>query len=332
MAIGNSCSIEEYVGKTIGLTFKDRGSANELVKSLPQYLKGAFGFSLVEIESQGFLLMLPSMEADLSIARIVKFAGQVRKQTGKSTLIQFKSMDSIRRRTLIKHRENFIVPDKQIYIPSLRMFLNESGSIRQFAGKERLSPSAQLLLLYHLQKKSLEGLPFKDVAEILNYSKKTISVVIAELQNHSVCEVERLNERNKVLRFNEKGCELWSRVSSLMSSPVQKVWYVEKSRLPAGLPLYASYDTALAHYTFIADSSQISFAIDRGFFTEHQKMFQEFLHPEEGDVRLEVWKYDPALLADREFVDKLSLTLCYRNTDDERVRKEITTMTNKIVW
>jgi DNA-binding MarR family transcriptional regulator len=327
-----NCLIEEYIGKTIGLGFRYKGSANELVKSLPQYLKGAFIFSLVEIEGVEFLLLTPLTELDLSTSQIVKFANQISKQTGKPTLIQFKSMDNIRRRTLIHNKENFVVLDKQIYIPSLRMYLNEGGSIQQFAAKENLSPSAQFLLLYHLQKASLEGLPFKDVAEALNYSKKNISVVAAELQRLSICEVEQINERSKVLRFNKKGRELWDNVSPLMASPIQKIWYIEKNQLPANIPFFASFDTALAHYTFIADSSLSSFAIDKKNFSEHQEELQEFLHPEDGNVRLEVWKYNPALLVDKQFIDRLSLALCYKDADDERVRKEITEMINKITW
>ena len=72
--------LEEYVSKTIGLTFNSKGIAKDLVKRLPQYLKGAFDFSLVEIEGQEFLLLMPSAEADLSTLRIVKFANQISKQ------------------------------------------------------------------------------------------------------------------------------------------------------------------------------------------------------------------------------------------------------------
>ena len=324
--------VGEYISKTIGLSFRDKRSANELVKSLPLYLKGAFNFRLIEIEGEDFLLTTPSVEVNLTTSRVVKFANQISKQTGKPTLILFRSMNNIRRRTLISYKANFVVPDKQIYIPSLRMYLNESGSIQHFATKENFSPSAQFLLLYHLQKTSLEGLPFKDVAEVLSYSKKTISLVATELQKLSVCEVEQIDERSKVLRFKKTGRELWDSVSLLMTSPVQKVWYIEKNHLPVNMSLYASYDTALAHYTFIADSSLISFAIDKKIFSELQEELQEFLHPEEGNVRLEIWKYNPALLVDKQFIDRLSLALCYKDTDDERVRKEITEMIDKIVW
>jgi hypothetical protein len=60
-------------------------------------------------------------------------------------------------------------------------------------------------------------------------------------------------------------------------------------------------------------SSQTSLAIDRKLFSEYQEKTQEFLHPEEGDVRLEVWKYNPALPANSQFIDRLSLALYYKN-------------------
>jgi DNA-binding MarR family transcriptional regulator len=222
------------------------------------------------------------------------------------------------------------VPERQIYIPSLRIYLNEVVDIQQLAGKEKLSPAAQLLLLYHLQKTSLEGLPFKDIAEVLNYSKKTISIAVAELQNLSICAVESMNDRNKVLRFKEKGRELWNSVSPLMDSPIKKVWYTAKDMLSADLPL--SSDTALAHHTFMVESSQTSFAIDKKEFSEHQAEMQTFLHSEEGDVRLEVWKYNPVLLANAQFINKLSLALCYKDTDDERIKKEIIKLIDNITW
>jgi hypothetical protein len=332
MQKNGNCQIEEYIRKTIGLDFKREGSADDVVKSFPEYLKRVFDYSLVRIDGQEFLLVRPSTEVDMPTAQIVKFTRQIEKQTGKPTLIEFRSLDSIKRRTLVSGRVNFIVPDKQIYLPMLRTYLSESGSIQDITLRETLSPSAQFLLLYHLQIKSLEALPFKEMADVLRYSAKTITVVVAELQSRSICEVVQAEGRNKALKFHNRGRELWDSVSPLMSTPIHKVWYIEKEALPADLPLCSSYDTALAHYTFIAGSSQLSFAIDKRIFARHQKSLQPFLHPEEGTVRLEVWKYDPMLLANEGFVDKLSLALCYRDTHDERVQHEITELINNMVW
>ena len=324
--------IEEYLNKTIGLACVAKGGASDFTRNLPLYLRTSFKFSILEIDGQDFLLLEPVDETIMQVSRVVKFARQIRNGTGLPTLVSFSMLDSVRRRTLIANRENFIVPDKQIYIPFLRMYLNESAAVRPVADRTALSPSAQLLLLYHLQKQSLEGRPFKDVAEALGYSKKTIFVVVAELRRLSLCEAEQADERSKVMRFNKNGRELWDDVLPLTISPVLKVWRIDEKRLPSGLPLFASYDTALAHYTFIAQSSLASFAVDKKAFLERPEEMRSFLHPEEGDIRLEVWKYDPATLADGRFVDKLSMSLCYKDSCDERVEGELERMINQMPW
>ena len=186
--------LEEYVSKTIGIAFRHKKLSDNLTKVLPQYLKGTFRFSYVEIEEQDFLLLILPDEIDLPVSQIIKFAVQIRRQTGKQTLIQFWSMDSLRRRTLISNKENFVVLNKQIYLPSLRIYLNEGNSLLQLSKKEKLSPS---------------------------------------------------------------------------------------------------------NATFII---------------------------------LEIWKYNPAILADGKFIDKLSLALCYKDMGDERVHKEINKMIDNIVW
>jgi len=323
-------TIEYYVNKTIGLSCNTKGNANNLTKNLPQYLKVTFDFSLLEIDNHDFLLLKPLNEVSLSTSQIVKFSKQILGKTGFPTLIQFKSLNSVQRRTLIRNRENFIVPDKQIYIPFLRMYLNESGNIQQLSDKEKLSPAAQLLLLYHLQKQSLEEMPFKDIAMILNYSKKTISLVTAELQKFNLCEVKSTTERNKVLYFKAEKRILWDIVSPLTDSPVHKVWYIQNEKIPLEMRLFDAYDTALAYYTFMAESSQISYAVDKRIFAEYQEKMQEFLHPEEGNVRLEIWKYNPAILANGHFIDRLSMILCYKGIDDERVNMEIGKLIEKI--
>jgi len=329
-----NCHLEQYLFKNMGLTFKEKIFDENLLRTMPQYLKGAFEFSLAEIEQQEFLLLNPSTQLNMTSAQIIKFANQIANQTGKQTLILLNSIDNIKRRAFIKNKSNFIVCNKQIYIPSLCMYLTERGATQQLQAKQNLSPSAQLLLLYHLQKQSLENIPFKDLAKLLNYSTKTVSLVASELQALSVCEINRLGNRNKTLHFSTYGKNLWEVVFPLMSVPIQKVWYMQKYNIPSGLPLYISHDAALSRYTLITEPSYTSYAIDRKIFSQyqHQQHLQPFLHPQEGDVRFEIWKYDPAPLANKELIDKLSLTLCYRETDDERIIKELETMINKTQW
>jgi hypothetical protein len=51
-----------------------------------------------------------------------------------------------------------------------------------------------------------------------------------------------------------------------------------------------------------------------------------------GDNEIEIWRYNPALLAENGFVDKLSLFLLMKNIDNERVEIELEIMMNEIKW
>ena len=52
----------------------------------------------------------------------------------------------------------------------------------------------------------------------------------------------------------------------------------------------------------------------------------------EANAEVEVWRYDPALLADGPDVDPLSLFLSLRNSPDERVQAELDDMMKGLSW
>jgi hypothetical protein len=51
-----------------------------------------------------------------------------------------------------------------------------------------------------------------------------------------------------------------------------------------------------------------------------------------GEVEVEVWKYNPALLSESGVVDRLSLYLLLKDYDDERVQIELEHMIHEIKW
>jgi len=240
-------------------------------------------------------------------------------------------IDTNLRRTLISGKVDFVVIGKQIYLPSMCMYLNERGLSLNVAGKMILSPAAQILLLYHLQVCSLERRTLKDVALLLNYSAKTVSVVTAELVKANICTLE-VQGRNKLLNFVQLGKDLWKTVEPLLESPIVQIYYIDE--LPDELEniVRISYDSALAHYTFLAESKQRTVAIAKRNPLVRGLLDNGNLHPTEGEIRVELWKYDPVLLSDSSFVDKLSLALCYKNNDDERINKELAGLIDGVKW
>jgi hypothetical protein len=84
-------------------------------------------------------------------------------------------------------------------------------------------------------------------------------------------------------------------------------------------------DSAMSYYSFLAKPRQTAIAISSS------SAKQMSLHETEGFYRVEVWKYDPIKLSSDEYADMLSVILSYKDSDDERIDKEIEYLENKIV-
>ena len=55
-------------------------------------------------------------------------------------------------------------------------------------------------------------------------------------------------------------------------------------------------------------------------------------NPEEAQLQLEVWRYDPQILTEEETVDPFSLYLSLKETEDERIESALTEMMEKLQW
>ena len=114
-----------------------------------------------------------------------------------------------------------------------------------------------------------------------------------------------------------------------LSSPIHKVVYIYPEDAE-NLERYSCYDNALAHYTDIIDSSQRCYAVDKRSISVNSigiKSDLNFI----GAVRLELWKYNPSILAENGIIDPLSMCLCYKDDDNERVLGEINKLVDKIL-
>ena len=93
---------------------------------------------------------------------------------------------------------------------------------------------------------------------------------------------------------------------------------------------YVTYDNALAEYTYMADGMGEAFAVYKNDDAIKRLKNGGVFNTVEGKYRIELWKYNPALLAKDGMVDGLSLALCYKDTDDERVVGELNDLVKKI--
>jgi hypothetical protein len=314
-------NISAYLDKSLGLRCHFEASDNNLGKSLPIYLRKSFNLQTLYIEDCKCTVAEPTIQmkcADLNGA--VK---EIKQRLGYDVVLCLNSLDSTMRRALVNARTAFLVPGKQVYLPFMYIIFKDRGMHSITATvNETLSPSAQMLLLFHLQVKSLDNMSLKEVASVLGYSAKTVSVILPEFVNNNLCTIEN-NGRQKRLRFDESRKTLWQKSKPYLQTPVKRVAYTDE--LPNAEEFRYSYDSAMSHYSFLTQPRQMSIAVSSGS-VKHMS-----LHPTEGAYRVEVWKYDPTKLSSDEYTDILSLILSYKDSDDERIAKEIEQLENKIV-
>lgn len=321
-------NVLKYLQEIVGLTGIMKNISLETLKKLPLYLSHAYHYSLFEMDGHSFLFVAEKNNSN------TKTASQLRKQS--QAIIQYIKLPVVLvlynpsaqvRRKLVQDRINFIVPDTQIYLPDLLISLKEINNKPQVF-LEQLTPSAQLLLLYHLQVEHLDDFSFKEIAEKLNYSAKTITKIATELKTKNLCKVAGRKEKRFVFDVGRK--QLWKMAESQMQSPIIKSYHTNRKENPN---FFISGDMALAHYTFLSETGKINYAVYKNLFEELKRNnYWDYLDDVEGEVAIEVWKYDPLLLSSNGYIDSLSLYLCYRGDINERVQMELEKLISNKIW
>ena len=91
---------------------------------------------------------------------------------------------------------------------------------------------------------------------------------------------------------------------------------------------------ALAHYSSLAEPTNPVFAVDRKKWKRIQasKNIKILDLAEPDALELEIWSYSPDLFAKSGVVDRFSLYLSLRATDDERVEAALEEMMEQVAW
>lgn len=314
-----------YIKEVLGLDLDIRPMNQDKLKKLPVYFKSEYRLYQSILFDKDLLFI--EVGGGYTTEKLRKHLEIIKQVYHANPVAIIGHLDAYKRLRLIAKKIPFIVPGKQMYMPDLLIDLREFGLT---PGKQpkSMSPATQFLLLYHLQVESLEGINLKGIAEKLNYDSATITRTAGYLQNMQICNLE--GTKDKLLYFKSERKELWEKLKPLMHSPVKKTSYYN-GRV-ADQNLYKANNNALAHYSDLNDDAVEHYAVRQGY---HEFIDDAFLTKTailEGNICIEEWKYNPGLLTKDDFVDPLSLYLCFKDNPDERVQIALEQMINSIKW
>lgn len=264
-----------------------------------------------------FVLLELKKDKSCTPMQLEQFANRLQGHFRKVIVFLLDPMPTYLRQRLAERGVYFIISGKYAFLP----FLFANRKMTDKTPAKQLTPSAQYLLLWHLQRISIEGETARTLEEVVPLSYLTISRAITTMEELGLCECRR-EGKTKVVHFSHSGKELWEQALPFMLSPVKDVMYCDSysgSAMTSGI-------NALSHYTHLNPDEQTTIVVTK---EQMKQLHVEGLNPVEGAVRIEVWKYVP--IANDGYVDKLSLALSLRDDNDERVQKEVEQMIES-VW
>ena len=300
--------------------------------NLPLFLRERFDFQSMRLFGKHYILALEKEDGDAeSPGEYENQLHLMQPQFTESVALVLQRLPSYARNRMVRLGIPFIVPGSQTFLPEALIDLRERFTQPKPDKGKKLTPAAQCLVLYHLQRQPLENIPLRDIAERIGYSPIMLTKVKDELEATGICRTSRMG-RSIVLEFTAKGRNLWETVQPILSSPVKKTLWVRWDQ--PGHPALVAGLTALSRKTIMADDRLPTYALLSATFQANLErgLYNGCRGPEDANLRLESWSYNPLLFSDNGMVDPLSLFLSLRDFHDERVQQQIEILIDQMPW
>lgn len=288
---------------------------------LPIAIASSYTFCDVEFMDTIVTIARPIEIENITPMQLAKHQAKMMETFHHPVVFALESVASYNLSRLTRAKVNFIVPGKLIFIPSLLIVLSELKNSAKVM-PQKMPPVAQMLVLYHIEKRTIDGLNTYEIAELTGLAYPTINVALRWLKFNNI--IALVGGKQKHVQIALSKIELWNKSLPLMSSPIERIIFTD-TKLAGSL---MSGETAMGHYTMLAEPDTPIIAIDKTIAKENAALTNK----QYGDIKVEVWKYSPALLSNDGWVDRLSLYLCMKDSEDERIQLECDSLIEEMKW
>ena len=288
----------------------------------PNYIKYGYSVKKLVFGQKECLLVRPK-EPDWNLATIKKQLKTIGQITGQSIIVSLDRLTASQRTNLIESGVAFISGMGQVFIPFWGSYFEEK-IVNAQQPAETMSANAQLVFLFlYYNRKEIAGITQTQIAHALNMPKATCTRAVQLLSGLNLIQTVDAGTAKRVF-LNEQIPHILQKAISFMNSPVHRLLYV--SNFPDNIKYKFSGIRAVAEQSMLqALPSDGAFAIDRD---DAKKIDESVLLDQQsfcdfGGRIIEVWKYNPFLLSETEYVDDISLLLDLADESDERVQNQL---------
>jgi hypothetical protein len=302
------------------------------LERLPLYLRGGFRFFKGNLLDNKVVWAEPLGENQFTPEQLHTHAQQIKQHLDSPIVFILDNIESWQRQRLIRRKVSFVQPSKQIYVPELLLELNNVRRLSQNQPKalsEKLSFPAQAIVLYHLGVGSIEEMSFQDIAQHVHYSSMSVTRAVKELNAFGLVLIK--GTKGKSIAFKKQGKALWDQILPMLQSPVKDIWYV--SEIIGDIEYMKAGESALSAYTMLAEPDQQTVALERDEFLDLKKREAlKDINKRHGEIKIEVWNYNPHIFSTENKVDRLSLYVALKDEDDERIKSALADMIIQMKW
>lgn len=303
------------------------------LRKLPKYMK-ACGIDCLDIRAFSLSGDFPLAVATRYDAVLLTLLGEKtiafepkRELPPDEVIVAYRQISDLRRAVVVfeyadreyseclqKAKVNYIVPGRQIFIPP-HAVLTPPEAYERFEKsflREFLSPWAQVVffrsLLFHAGEESVS---YAVLRKELSIKDVYLTRACQELEYHQLATLGKMG-RNRFISFSKDRRLLWRSAEKCLRTPIVKsVRFTGK--MNGGL---LSGYSALACVSDLLAEDETAFALS----TEQARKLDECKIQKYSGVPIEIWRYDPALLAREGRVDSLSLYMALKDSPDVRVQ------------
>ncbi len=317
---------EKYFKKTLSLSAPLRGWPN--VQRLPIYLRQRYDFAKTTILSRDCLVIEDTDSTGQTPATIKKDIENLKKYWDGEVIYLNSGLSSYNRDRLINLKVPFVVPGRQMYLPTFAIDLREHFS-SQSKVRAIFSPATHALILRVIYSRKLDGITPSETALDLGFSAMTMTRCFNELEQVNIGN-QVVGRRQRLWVAGGDGKLLWEQALPYLRSPVKVPMYLSdvknKNGVLAGL-------SALTHYSSLSEPRNLALAIDRSqistIFT-NKSQIRPSLEPDLTEIQ--VWFYSPTLFSKKSVADRLSVFLSLKDDPDERVQSALAEMMEGMKW
>lgn len=313
--------VTDYLAELTGSEVKVLSHSKRDDAKLPLAIASCYSLCDVEFMETIVTIAIVTEQENISPMQLAKHQAKMMEVFLHPVVFALESVASYNISRLTHAKVNFIMPGKLIFIPSLLISLRELKNKAKVMS-EKMPPVAQMLVLYHLEKESIEDLCTSEIAELTGLAYPTINVALRWLEANKI--INLVGGKQKHVEIALSKIEIWNKSLPFMSSPIERILFSD-TRLSGSL---VAGETAMGHYTMLAEPATPIIAIDKTMAKENAAL----INKEHGDIKVEVWRYSPTLLSDDRYVDRLSLYLCMKDSEDERIQLECDTLIEEMRW